>query len=101
MQETNQTLAPTYERLAEWKEKKGIRTKILTVEYIDSTDTSEDPMPLKIKRALKEYYHQDMKYVLLGGGVDVVPSEICFIWAKIWWTTSTLRVPFRLILRLF
>lgn len=79
---TNQTLAPTYERLAEWKEKKGIRTKILTVEYIDSTDTSEDPMPLKIKRALKEYYHQNMKYVLLGGGVDVVPSEICFIWAK-------------------
>lgn len=79
---TNQTLAPVYERLAEWKEKKGIRTKILTVEEIDSVDISNDPIPLKIKRALKEYYYHGMKYVLLGGGVDIVPSEICFILAE-------------------
>lgn len=80
---TSQTLRPIYERLAIWKNRKGVRTKVITVEDIYASDLSDDPNPIKIKRALSSYYNKNesptLTYALMGGGVDIVPTLMCNI----------------------
>ena len=77
---TNNSLEPTFLRLADWKTRKGIRTKVLTTEHIDTTYTG-DSYQQKIKAAIKSYYDNcpSLKYVLLAGDVDVVPAQMCVI----------------------
>lgn len=70
--------------LVDWKIMKGIRTKILTTEeiyqnYVDSSNQ------LKIKHALYDYYNNEqhsLRYVLLAGNIDLVPSQMCRIYEK-------------------
>lgn len=77
---TNTNLAPEFQRLANWKTMKGIRTKVLTTEYINEAYPGST-LQLKIKTAISHYYNGEsyqLKYVLLGGDVDVVPTQKCF-----------------------
>jgi len=73
---TSEALKSAFEKLAIWKTQKGIRTKILTTEYIDSV-YSGDSLQLKIKNAIYDYYLDGMEYALLGGDIDIVPARIC------------------------
>lgn len=78
---TNNTLKSAFQNLANWKTRKGIRSKILTTEYI-ATHYSGDSLQIKIKKAIKDYYdgsYSGLKYVLLGGDIDIVPSPMCYI----------------------
>lgn len=72
---TNEELKPAFQRLANWKTTKGVKSKVLTVEEI-SQKYSDPIIPMRIKRAIMEYKGQ-VEYVLLGGDVEVVPSLIC------------------------
>lgn len=72
---TNEELKPAFQRLANWKTTKGVKSKVLTVEEI-SQKYNDPIMPMRIKRAIMEYKGQ-VEYVLLGGDVEVVPSLIC------------------------
>lgn len=72
---TNEELKPAFQRLANWKTTKGVKSKVLTVEEI-SQKYSDPIMPMRIKRAIMEYKGQ-VEYVLLGGDVEVVPSLMC------------------------
>lgn len=78
---TNNNLKPVFQKLAEWKTLKGIRTKVLTVEEIYSNYPSNISRQMKIKRTLKELYetNTNFKYALLAGDVDIVPAQMCFI----------------------
>lgn len=72
---TNEELKPAFQRLANWKTTKGVKSKVLTVEEI-SQKYSDPIMPMRIKRAIMEYKGQ-VEYVLLGGDVEIVPSLMC------------------------
>lgn len=73
---TNDSLKNTYQQLAYWKTIKGVKTKVLSVEYIDSMFTAPS-RALRIKQAIKSYYdgtiQTGLRYVLLGGGDMTIP----------------------------
>ncbi len=78
---TNELLKSSFHDLAEWKTMKGVRCKIITTEQIASL-YSGNSLQEKIKRTIKDYYNgtcHGLKYVLLGGDVDIVPSRMCHI----------------------
>lgn len=78
---TSNSLKPAFQLLADWKTRKGVKAKVLTIEEINNTYTGSTQQ-LRIKEALADYYNGDyngLKYVLLGGDVSVVPSIQCYI----------------------
>ena len=77
---TNSVMKPAFDKLSEWKTMKGVRTKVLLVDTIYSKYSGSTNQE-KIKRALYDYYegtYSGLKYVLLGGDVDVVPARMCY-----------------------
>ena len=87
---TRDSLKDAFQKLADWKTRKGVRTKVLTIEQMDTISDywqvcSWDIVPLQlgIKRAIKDYYdHHNTKYVLLGGDKDIIPTEMCHLQYK-------------------
>lgn len=76
---TSNNLRSSFLPLAEWKKQKGIRSIVLTVEEICSTYSGAS-IQEKIKSAINDYYYSHaLKYVLLGGDDDIVPSLRCVI----------------------
>lgn len=83
---TADSLRSTYQKLADWKTRKGVPTRIITVEEIDTTFSGTNSHPpyswtlyLAIKRAIKSYKENfDIKYVLLGGDSDMIPTPKCY-----------------------
>lgn len=74
---TNEALKPAFQRLANWKTTKGVKSKVLTMEEINQK-YNDSIVPLRIKRAIMEYKGQ-LEYVLLGGDVEIVPSLKCYV----------------------
>lgn len=79
---TADSLSNSFSPLVEWKRKKGIPAKIITISEIASTYTGSD-LPLKIKNCLYDYYcNKGLKYVLLGGDNTIVPVRGCYVTAN-------------------
>lgn len=77
---TCDSLSSEFQRLAEWKTAKGVKTQVVTVEDIYSNYTGSTNQ-LKIKQAIKFYYDtssSNLHYVLLGGDKDIVPVQNCY-----------------------
>ena len=71
-----------FQALANWKTIKGIKTKVLTIDSINKNYTG-NTQQIRIKRALKDYYNEtygNLKYVLLGGDVQIVPTQNCYVY---------------------
>lgn len=72
---TSNQFKSTFQQLANWKSRKGIRSKVLTTNevlpYAGST------LKEKIKNALAEI--SNLSYVLLGGDTLTVPTCMCYI----------------------
>lgn len=78
---TCDSLKNEFQRLADWKTIKGIRTKVISVEDI-YTNTNGDRPQLKIKQFIRNYYNNSndtLQYVLLAGDHEIVPSEHCHV----------------------
>lgn len=78
---TCDSLKTEYQKLARWKNTKGVRTKILTTEDIDASHI-DSTLQQKIKHIIYEYYegsNHRLQYVLLGGCNEIVPAELCFV----------------------
>lgn len=78
---TNNALKSAFQDLVTWKTMKGVKSKILTTEEIGNLYTGNS-LHHKIKKALKDYYngtYSGLKYALLGGDIDIVPSRMCYI----------------------
>lgn len=77
---TSETLKSAFQPLADWKTMKGIKSKVLTT---DSCYQYTGLLPVsKIKHAIYDYYngtYSGLKYVLLGGDINHVPSRTCNI----------------------
>ncbi len=78
---TADSLRQSFERLARWKSKKGIKTGIVSIEDICSASDTYTKA-LEIKAFLKSHYDgtisSSLKYVLLAGDAEIVPAVLCF-----------------------
>ena len=71
---TSSNLVEAFEPLVVWKNKKGVRAKVETIENIDNYYEGES-LPIKIKNFIQqEYFEHKLQYVLLGGDNDIVPT---------------------------
>ena len=70
---TSEELKQAFVPLVNWKRIKGLRSKIITTEEIDSKYQGESG-PLRIKKCLYDLYkNNSLRYALLGGDDTVVP----------------------------
>ena len=78
---TSNSLKNAFQPLATWKQKKGVRTKIITIEEITSKyPSSELTLAMKIKTYLIDLYNENfLRFVLLGGDVQIVPTQPCYV----------------------
>ena len=75
---TSEALKSAFEPLATWKKMKGVPSKIITIEEIEAKYTT-GTQQLKIKNYLCDLYETNgLRYVLLGGDSNIVPSQGCF-----------------------
>lgn len=82
---TSEGLKGAFQRLANWKNRKGVRTRIITDEEIADSFSAIDHQGfwnpiVRYKRAIKHYKdNNEIKYVLLAGDASVVPSVACYV----------------------
>ena len=75
---TSNQFKSAFEELANWKSRKGIRSKVLTVDSIDSAYANMGSTRAeRIKRALADV--DGLSYVLLGGDTLNVPTCMVYI----------------------
>lgn len=68
--------------LADWKKKKGVPSAIVSIEQIKKNSKYSmygNDIPLMVKHYLYDAYCNGLKFVLLGGGDDVVPTRKCYM----------------------
>ncbi len=76
---TSEDLKESFLPLKAWKTKKGIKTEILSTNYIYSNYTGSTNQ-IKIKKCLQDYYeNKNLKWALLGGDNTIVPVQICYV----------------------
>ena len=74
---THTSMDTIFQRLADWKTKKGIKTEIRTTDWILANYTGEDD-PAAIRNYLKTLPDSNVKYVLLGGDTDIIPCRFAY-----------------------
>jgi len=75
---TSNQLKGAFQNLAAWKNHKGIRSKVITVEEIDGNNVYiGSTRQERIKNALSQI--SGCTYVLLGGDTQNVPTCMCYI----------------------
>lgn len=74
---TNNELKSTFQRLADWKTKKGVPTIVMTIEEVQEQNEGCD-LAEKIRNYLKKCRRNwgDDFFVLLGGDTNVIPPRI-------------------------
>lgn len=82
---TRDSLKDAFQKLADWKTRRGVPTRIITMEHIDTTFAEPNNhlqihTPLSVKKGIKHYYcYNHIKYVLIGGDDDMIPAELCYV----------------------
>ena len=75
---TSDALASSFEALANWKNKKGLSSEIVTTTWIYANYTGVDDQA-KIREFIKDAYQTwGTLWVLLGGDTNVVPERITY-----------------------
>ncbi|MGD8395102.1 MAG: C25 family cysteine peptidase, partial [Candidatus Eiseniibacteriota bacterium] len=71
---TSEALAPQFERLADWKTRKGVQAVVRTTAWIDATYPNGVDRAERVRFFLRDAYQNwGTLWVLLGGDTDVVP----------------------------
>jgi hypothetical protein len=74
---TNDSLAATFQTLADWKTAKGVPTVVRTTEWIDAHyKNGVDPAETIRSFILDAYQDWGIRYVLLGGDTDEIPARL-------------------------
>jgi hypothetical protein len=74
---TNDSLAATFQVLADWKTAKGVRTVVRTTEWINPNyRQGADPAETIRSFILDAYQKWGIRYALLGGDTDQIPARI-------------------------
>ncbi len=73
---TGSALEPEFQRLADWKTRKGVQAAVRTVEWIDQTYPNGVDRAERIRFFLRDAYQNwGTLFVLLGGDTDIVPPR--------------------------
>ncbi|MDD3643797.1 MAG: C25 family cysteine peptidase, partial [Candidatus Krumholzibacteria bacterium] len=76
---TDAAMSAEYQRLADWKTKKGIPTVVRTVEWIEQNFRSGADLGETVRNFIRAAYEKwGADYVLLGGDTDVIPARFAF-----------------------
>jgi len=76
---TTQALVPSFEKLAAWKRRRGVRTEIRTIEWIESRTRHGVDRAETLRNFLVEAYQLwGVEYVLLGGDTDLLTPRLAF-----------------------
>jgi hypothetical protein len=74
---TNDSLAATFQTLADWKTAKGVPTVVRTTEWIDAHyKNGVDPAETIRTFILDAYQNWGITYALLGGDTDQIPARL-------------------------
>ncbi len=75
---TDYEMKPAFLEFAKWKEKLGIRTKVVVLEEFIKNYSGMDSAE-RLRNALKDFYSRDsFKFLLLGGDTDIIPFRYAF-----------------------
>lgn len=75
---TSESLAPAFDEMVRWKNMKGVRTRVFTMEEVRNTCKQYNSGADKLKDFLKNLYSKHhIQYALLGGDSDIVPAKMC------------------------
>ncbi len=74
---TEPPLDTVFERLVNWKRKKGIPSVIRTVSWVSARYPGRD-LPEKIRNYLKTLPDSGVKWLLLGGDVNIIPCRFAY-----------------------
>jgi len=74
---TEPPMDTVFERLADWKTKKGIKAELRTVDWIISHYSGEDDAA-KIRNYIKTLPDSSVRFVLLAGDTDVIPCRLAY-----------------------
>lgn len=76
---TPEALVPSFEKLASWKRRRGVRTEIRTIEWIESRTRHGVDQAELLRNFLAEAYQLwGVEYVLLAGDTDLLTPRIAF-----------------------
>lgn len=73
-----EAMADAYEPLKDWKTRKGVPAKIVTTEYINSTNASQPDLGIKIHDFLADFNvksQYNLKWILLGADDEWIPAR--------------------------
>ena len=75
---TDVGLRASLQPLVEWKESLGFTVNVTTIDYIESSYAGFDRVE-RIRNFLKDVYEEwGVRYVLLAGGLGIIPMRQCF-----------------------
>jgi hypothetical protein len=80
---TGTGLDTVFRRLADWKTEKGVPAVVRTVEWVYTNYTGRDHAE-QLRNYLKTLPDSGVRYVLLGGDVDVVPFRKAYAMSSDW-----------------
>lgn len=73
---TNDTMAPAFERLAAWKTAKGVPAVVRTVSQAEASGARGSDLAEALRFYIRDaYLYWGVRFVLLGGDTDVLPSR--------------------------
>lgn len=73
---TDDTMRPAFERLAQWKTAKGVPAVVRTVNEVQATAVAGSDLAETIRNYIRDaYLYWGVRFVLLGGDIDVVPPR--------------------------
>ncbi|MBI4720078.1 MAG: hypothetical protein HY770_02390, partial [Chitinivibrionia bacterium] len=76
---TTNALSAEFQRLADWKTKQGVPAVVRTVEWIEQNSRHGVDLAETIRLFIRDAYEQwGIKWVLLGGDTDVIPTRLAY-----------------------
>ena len=77
---TNEEMEPEFQRLADWKTRKGIPAVVRTIEWIEQNTRAGADLGETVRNFIREAYEKwGVEYVLLGGDTDVIPERLAYV----------------------
>ncbi len=76
---TDSSLAQAFEPLLEWKTRKGVPARLVTLDEVNSTHSGSD-LPARIRNCIANYHSiYNTTWVLLGGDTDLIPERRLYV----------------------